>query len=332
MAVTAFRGKTKRLDGPYLEGPIAAAEKLYRLAIIMRDASGNLKNGATAAGCFGVGVARYNDTAGDDPNVWDNSSGLAGALRGKYDKGIFGPFVNSGNSITVGMEGRPCFIVDNETVHATSNGGARSPGGVIYRVDPDGVYVYFDELLVRAALVTGSPAGITFNQTAYATADPTIANLTSSELTDSTGGSANTTLASVNLPGAVTDNGGGAAANGTIEVVTLPTAVTDSTGGTPGATLDAINGGGATCENATKNAIASLAARQAENRTAIDALRDAVKELSTKANLANTAIDVLRDNDADLAAQHNALRADLIDVKQAVNSSIDVMQAAGLAG
>lgn len=41
-------------------------------------------------------------------------------------------------------------------------------------------------------------------------------------------------------------------------------ALTDSSGGTPGTTLAAITGGGAGCENATKNAIASLAAQVAK--------------------------------------------------------------------
>lgn len=42
---------------------------------------------------------------------------------------------------------------------------------------------------------------------------------------------------------------------------TAITSLTDSSGGTAGATLAAITGGGADCENATKNAIASLAAK-----------------------------------------------------------------------
>ena len=65
--------------------------------------------------------------------------------------------------------------------------------------------------------------------------------------------------------------------------------LTDSTGGTPGTTLAAITGGGSGCEDATKNAIASL------------------------------------------AAQVNALRVDLEDVKQITNALIDDLQAYGLA-
>lgn len=65
--------------------------------------------------------------------------------------------------------------------------------------------------------------------------------------------------------------------------------LTDNSGGTGSTTLAVITGGGAGCENATKNAIASL------------------------------------------AAQVNALRVDLLDAKELVNSVIDDLQAYGWA-
>jgi len=145
MAVTAFASAINRSEGLFLEGPIAASTTLYRHAIVMRDASGNLKNGATATGCRGVGVASYNDVVGTNANVWDNSSGSANAFRAKYEDGIWGPFTNSGTSIVAGDEGRPCFIVDNVTVHADSGGGTRSPAGTIVRVETAGVWVDFCE-------------------------------------------------------------------------------------------------------------------------------------------------------------------------------------------
>ena len=66
--------------------------------------------------------------------------------------------------------------------------------------------------------------------------------------------------------------------------------LTDNSGGSAGTTLSAITGGGAACENATKNAVASL------------------------------------------AAQVNALRVDLLDVKQLANAIIDDLQAVTLVG
>lgn len=67
-------------------------------------------------------------------------------------------------------------------------------------------------------------------------------------------------------------------------------ALTDNSGGSASGTLAAITGGGANCENATKNAIASL------------------------------------------AAQVNALRVDLLDAKQFLNSAVDFLQAVNLVG
>ena len=93
---------------------------------------------------------------------------------------------------------------------------------------------------------------------------------------------------------ALTDNSGGASADGTIGVVTAPSALTDSSTGSASTTLAALSDlstGDVYTDAAVnakltviKNAVASLAARQAENRTAIVALTDAVKELSTKIN------------------------------------------------
>ena len=57
-------------------------------------------------------------------------------------------------------------------------------------------------------------------------------------------------------------------------------ALTDSSGGTASQTLAAITGGGAGCENATKNAIASLADEVNKLITDVAALRAAVDELT----------------------------------------------------
>lgn len=112
---------------------------------------------------------------------------------------------------------------------------------------------------------------------------------------------------------AITDNGGGAAADGTIAVVTAPTALTDSSGGSASATLAAITNAanaGSADVGPVADAIASLAARQAENRAAIVALTDAVKELSTGIN---------------------NVRTDQVDTAQFANSIADLLQKAGLA-
>lgn len=281
MAVTAFAKGIKALEGQYNDGPAAGSTTCYRRAIVMRDASGNLKNGATAAGCFGVGVAGYNDgqwlaagSTSTNPDVWDNSSGNAGDIRIKYDDGIYGPFANSATSITAGMEGDVCYIVDNVTVHATSNSGARSPAGMIYRVDSTGVYVQFDEMKVRLALVVGAASGTTFTQT-YATANATVAAATATAPASAT----------VIAQTALTDNGGGATADGTIAAIS-------DTGGAAdvGPVKDAVK------ELSTKinllvTAVNALAADRAADVTQITAL--VADDLDNRQSI-NAIVDVLQ--------------------------------------
>ena len=78
---------------------------------------------------------------------------------------------------------------------------------------------------------------------------------------------------------------------------------------------------------AQKNAIASLAAQQAKDKTAIIALTDAIKELSAKANLANTAIGVLMNNISTLKAELTLCKADLLAAKTNISSLVDDGQA-----
>jgi hypothetical protein len=110
--------------------PVAAAVLIFRGALLVLDASGNAKPGTTATGLRAVGVA--------DEYV-DNSDGDAGDLTVRTRTGIFG-FKNStaGDAITAAEIGHTVYIVDDQTVAKTSNGGARSPAGAVRMIDQDG--------------------------------------------------------------------------------------------------------------------------------------------------------------------------------------------------
>jgi hypothetical protein len=85
----------------------------------------------------------------------------------------------------------------------------------------------------------------------------------------------------------LTDNSGGTA-DDIIAVVTPPSALTDNTGGTASTTLAVI---GATYNQAeVRNAVASLAARQAENRAALVNIQDNIADLAAKVNGLLTAV------------------------------------------
>ena len=319
MAVTTFANITA-FEVPYEDGPMAAAAVLYRNAIVLRNSSGDLINGQTVAGAIGVGIADVNTMVGTNSNTWDNSAGLAGAITARYRSGRFGYFSNSGASITAGMEGKVCYCLDNVTVHATSNSGARSPAGIIYRVSSSGVIVEFDEMKVRALLAASNPSGITFTQT-YSTANATVAAPTGVAvgvtLTDSTGysGTHDDTLAASTVPVTLTDSTGYSGTHDdTLAATTLPTTLTDNSGGagTHDDTLAAVTSpttllvgtlGGAA--DGTMEVVADTSTGDRSTQ-----IMNNFQELFTQANLAKTAIDVLNQNSSDTAQkvmEHNTL-------------------------
>ncbi|PTW61423.1 hypothetical protein C8N35_102132 [Breoghania corrubedonensis] len=133
---------TPRLQGDMRRGDVAAATLIYAGAIVMRDAAGNLNDGATATDLVGAGRAE---------EQVDNSSGSAGDLTCNYRSGVF-RYANSTSTdeITKADIGAVCFAVDDQTVAKTDGTGTRSPAGFIDGVDDLGVWVRFDEALLNA--------------------------------------------------------------------------------------------------------------------------------------------------------------------------------------
>ena len=148
MAALIQDRNTPQAIGDMREGPVAAATLIYAGAIVMRDASGDLNDGATATGLVGVGRAEKRA---------DNAGGSAGDVTAKYRAGIF-RFANSTSTDEIGNEdsGKPCYAVDDQTVALTDGSGTRSIAGFVDHVDARGVWVRFDEALVQTYL-----AGIT---------------------------------------------------------------------------------------------------------------------------------------------------------------------------
>lgn len=133
---------TPRAEGDDRVGTLGASQAIFAGAILMRNATGDLIEGATATGSFGVGIALERMT-----------SVGAGATAIKYRPGIF-RFANSaaGDLIAKADIGTVCYIVDDQTVAKTSGTNTRSPAGVVDSVDANGVWVRFDESLTRAML------------------------------------------------------------------------------------------------------------------------------------------------------------------------------------
>lgn len=145
-ALTADRRTPQMLDPAPAprRGPVAAGQKIFAGALVMRNASGHLVKGVTATGLVGVGRA--------DRQV-DNAAGAAGDKSVDFAPGVF-RFENSaaGDLIAAADIGQVCYAVDDQTVAKTHATNTRSPAGAIEDVDEYGVWVRFDPALTRALL------------------------------------------------------------------------------------------------------------------------------------------------------------------------------------
>jgi hypothetical protein len=135
---------TPKSLGDKRNGAVGASVKIYAGAMLMRNATGYLVPATTALNLVGVGRA--------EAQV-DNSAGADGALNVDYAPGIF-RYGNSagGDLITIADIGSIAWAVDDQTVAKTSATNTRSRAGVIDNVDPQGVWVRFDEALTAAAV------------------------------------------------------------------------------------------------------------------------------------------------------------------------------------
>lgn len=133
-----------------------------------RYAGGGLRNLPVAAGavCFTGGLAiaaAGNARPGREGQGADNAAKAAdaatyravgvflsdvtggaanGDARVDIQQGVF-PFANSaaGDTLTQADIGKPCYIVDDQTVAKTSPNSTRAAAGIVQEIDDDGVWV-----------------------------------------------------------------------------------------------------------------------------------------------------------------------------------------------
>jgi hypothetical protein len=141
VALTQDRN-TPRAEGDERTGLLGLNQSIFAGSILMRNAVGDLIEGAVATGSFGVGVAQER-----------LASTTAGVTPIRYRPGVH-RFANSaaGDLIAKVDIGTVCYIVDDQTVAKTNGTNTRSPAGVVDSVDAQGVWVRFDEALTRAVL------------------------------------------------------------------------------------------------------------------------------------------------------------------------------------
>lgn len=141
MAALISERNTIQLRGDTRVEPMAAAVKVWKGSILMRNAAGLITKGATATGCIAVGRAE---------ETVDNTGGAASV---EYRRGVYG-FSNSAGVDLIAQAdiGKPCFIVDDQTVAKTNGSATRSPAGIIDGVEGSTVWVLLDEAVTRGAI------------------------------------------------------------------------------------------------------------------------------------------------------------------------------------
>lgn len=135
MSALSAPRNTPALLGDARSLPLGANAKVY--------AGGMVQVTAAAFGAAASATAA-NVTLGRAESTVDNTGGVDGAVSVKVRRGIF-RYNNSANAdlITRASIGKPCYVVDDQTVALTSNSNARPVAGTIFDVDAQGVWVEF---------------------------------------------------------------------------------------------------------------------------------------------------------------------------------------------
>ena len=138
MAAATAPRDTKRLaqDGQTtapMNYPVNGGDIILQGTLACLNTEGNLVPAVTATGLVCVGRAEASAIA----------TGLVdGVLRLDVREGIYPWFSGTSADLILADDvGKNCYIIDNQTVGLTSGTNTRSPAGVIYRVDADGVWV-----------------------------------------------------------------------------------------------------------------------------------------------------------------------------------------------
>lgn len=131
MSLAADRN-TALKDADVIQVPVAAGVKIFAGALVVASA-GYAAPGSTALNLVYLGRA--------DQYV-DNTAGAAGAQSVFVRRKRAFYFANSATDpVTQASLGKPCYIVDDQTVSGTNGGNTQSAAGVVVGLDANGVWV-----------------------------------------------------------------------------------------------------------------------------------------------------------------------------------------------
>jgi hypothetical protein len=133
VTATAQDRNTPFRDGEVIAVPVKAATVIRAGVIVCANAAGLAVEGSTATTLTYLGRA--------EENV-DNTNGADSAVSVRVRRGKAFKWENQGNdAVTQALLGKPCYVVDNQTVGATNGANTRSAAGIVVGVDADGVWV-----------------------------------------------------------------------------------------------------------------------------------------------------------------------------------------------
>ena len=134
VALTASRNTPAAL-GDIRSIPLPAGGKIFQGGMVQVTATGYAASASATAANITIGRA--------DETV-DNTAGANGDKSIKARRGVF-RFANSAAADLIARTeiGKPCYVVDDQTVAKTNNAGARPVAGTVFGVDPQGVWVEF---------------------------------------------------------------------------------------------------------------------------------------------------------------------------------------------
>jgi len=134
MSLTAPRATNEMLTARHRSLPMAANTKLWQGSIAML-VNGLVQPGSAIAAGIALGCADF--TA-------DNSTGAAGAINANVKRGVFNYANAAADPVLAAQVGQVCYVLDDQTVAATSAANSRPVAGKVFNLDADGsVWVEF---------------------------------------------------------------------------------------------------------------------------------------------------------------------------------------------
>ena len=132
MALTTDKNTRKR-KGKQCSVPVAANAVCFAGGMAVANATGFAAPGSTALNLTYLG--RFSEAV-------DNTGGADGAKDVLIDRNQQFYFNNDGGDpVTQASVGKPCYIIDDETVSATDGVGTQSACGIVIEIDANGVWV-----------------------------------------------------------------------------------------------------------------------------------------------------------------------------------------------